>query len=130
MLTKAKCHWHRNYLPAEDATPKLTPLKELHCQSLIRVLSCVFELERDDLAIKVSTIASVIGLNHKVHLSMVFQILSFLKNKHIYLKCLILVIMKLIKLSFQLRIFLKHLMVYSERMPPPTLLHLEALVLL
>ena len=43
-LSKSKSTWPSNYRIEADVTPEISPLKALHCQSLIGVLRCVFEL--------------------------------------------------------------------------------------
>ena len=83
------------------------------------------ELGRGDLEMDVSTMASMMDFHGQCHLATVFKMPALLNIKQIESHHLILLSLKCIKLSFQLRIGLKYLMVPVKRIFFPMLLYLD-----
>ena len=81
-LPKAKPPWLSDYRLESDVTPELDSTKTSYYQSIIIVLRHIVELERCKLAMEVSSMASIMALLREGHLSVGFQLFSFMKSKH------------------------------------------------
>ena len=66
------------YRPELDTTPKLNKSEASYYISLVGILRWIVELNRIDIAIEVSMMASVIALPRKGHLDQLFHMFGFL----------------------------------------------------
>ena len=79
---RATSPWTRDYRPETDTSPELFESESSYYQSLIGILRWVVELNRFDIAMEVSALASMMAMPRKGHLQQVFHIFAFLKSKH------------------------------------------------
>ena len=79
---KATSPWTRDYRPETDTSPELSPADSSYFQSLIGVLRWIVELNRVDIAMEVSALASMMAMPRQGHLQQIFHMFAFLKAKH------------------------------------------------
>ena len=79
---RSKSPWTCNYRPECDVAPELDPTKAVYYQSLIGVLRWIVELDRADICMEVSAMASMMTSPREGHLQQLYQMFSFLKAKH------------------------------------------------
>ena len=79
---RTKSPWFSGYRPETDITPELSSSDATYYQSLIGVLQMIVELNRVDITIETSVLASLTELPREGHLKELFHIFSFLKGKH------------------------------------------------
>ena len=70
--TRNPSPWTSNYRPECDTTPELSPTKAAYYQSLIGVLRWIVELERADVCMEVSAMASMMASPREGHLQQLF----------------------------------------------------------
>ena len=74
--------WTRDYRPETDTSPELSPAASSYFQSLIGVLRWIVELNRVNIAMEVSALASMMAMPRQGHLQQIFHMFAFLKTKH------------------------------------------------
>ena len=79
---KASSPLTKGYRPELDTTPELDKTEASYYMSLIGILRWIVELNRIDIAVEVSMMASVMALPRKGHLDQLFHMFGFLKIKH------------------------------------------------
>ena len=79
---KAKSPWSTGYRPETDVTPELSPCDAAYFQSLIGVLRWIVELNRVDICMETSALASMMAMPREGHLAQVYRMFSFLKSHH------------------------------------------------
>jgi len=79
---RAKAPWSTGYRPETDVTPELSSSDAAYFQSLIGVLRWIVELNRVDITMETSALASMMALPREGHLREVYHMFSFLKSKH------------------------------------------------
>ena len=70
------------YRPELDTTPELGDEDASYYMSLIGILRWIVELNRIDIAVEVSMMASVMAMPRRGHLEQLYHIFAFLKIKH------------------------------------------------
>ena len=70
------------YRPELDVSTELNPSDASYFQSLIGVLRWIVELGRVDVCLEVSMMSSCLALPRKGHLEQLFNIFSYLRDKH------------------------------------------------
>ncbi|GFH47961.1 hypothetical protein CTEN210_14370 [Chaetoceros tenuissimus] len=79
---KASSPLSDGYRPELDTTPELDKSEASYYMSLVGILRWIVELNRIDIAVEVSMMASVMALPRKGHLDQLFHMFAFLKIKH------------------------------------------------
>ena len=80
--SRVKSPWSTGYRPETDISPELTASDAAYFQSLIGVLRWIVELNRIDITMETSAMASMMALPREGHLTQLYHMFSFLKSKH------------------------------------------------
>ena len=78
----AKSPWSFGYRPETDISPELSSSDAAYFQSLIGVLRWIVELNRVDICMETSALASMMAMPREGHLAQVYRMFSFLSSHH------------------------------------------------
>ena len=79
---RAKSPWSTGYRPETNISPELSSSDAAYFQSLIGVLRWIVELNRVDICMETSALASMMTMPREGHLTQVYRMFSFLKSHH------------------------------------------------
>ena len=79
---RVRSPWPTNYRPECDTSPELLAEDTVYYQSLIGVLRWIVELNRVDISMETSAMASMMAMPRAGHLETVLHMFAFLKSKH------------------------------------------------
>ena len=79
---RVKSPWSSGYRPETDVTPTLSSFDAVYFQSLTGILRWIIELNRVDITLETSALASMMALLREGHLKEIYHMFAFLKSRH------------------------------------------------